>query len=103
MRAFEAGRDASRRHAAVLPYEGSLIRLVGAVPKKGNDGWRLQHRNLSIEAPAETGASGVGEGSAPGPPGHSTDAKTVRRPNSGKQLGHDLEQLIKSLFKLGKL
>lgn len=40
----------------IFPNEASIVRLVGVVMMEANDEWRLQHRDLSIEALAEISA-----------------------------------------------
>ena len=37
----------------IFPNEGSIIRLIGAVPLEANDEWQLQHRYMQTEAMAE--------------------------------------------------
>jgi len=37
----------------ILPNEGAIIRLIGAVPLEANDEWQLQHRYMQTEAMAE--------------------------------------------------
>jgi putative transposase len=37
----------------IFPAEQSIIRLIGAVLRKANDEWQLQHRSMGVEAMAE--------------------------------------------------
>ena len=37
----------------IFPNEGSIIRLIGAVPLEANDEWQIQHRYMQTEAMAE--------------------------------------------------
>ena len=40
-------------HFLMLPNEGAIIRLIGAVLLEANDEWQLQHRYMQTEAMAE--------------------------------------------------
>ena len=47
-------KEVKRRAAVVgvLPNEGAIVRLIGAVLLEANDEWQLQHRYMQIEAMA---------------------------------------------------
>ena len=56
-------REVKRRAdvVGIFPDEGSIVRLIGAVPLEANDEWQPQHRHLQIEGMAELDAPPVDE------------------------------------------
>ena len=56
-------REVTRRAdvVGIAPSEGSIVRLIGAVPLEANDEWQPQHRYLQIEGMAELDAPPVDE------------------------------------------